>query len=100
MLNELMFALWETLYMVALSTLFSGIFGFAVAIVMILTGNGGLRSNKVVYSILNAIVNLLRSFQAALTEAHVPSVVRVLESFDLDEVLVAAWTAMVEPPRP
>lgn len=42
----------------------------------------------------------LRSFQAALEEAHVPSVVRILESFDLDEVLVAAWTAMVEPARP
>ncbi|HAJ94251.1 MAG TPA: methionine ABC transporter permease, partial [Synergistaceae bacterium] len=41
MLNELIFALWETLYMIALSTLFSGIFGFAVAIVMILTGTNG-----------------------------------------------------------
>jgi D-methionine transport system permease protein len=62
MIEELLFALWETIYMVALSTLFSGIFGFAVAIVMILTGSGGLRPNKAVYSTLNLMVNLLRSF--------------------------------------
>ena len=62
MLNELLFALWETLYMIALSTLFSGIFGFAVAIVMIMTGSNGLKPNKAVYSTLSLIVNLLRSF--------------------------------------
>ena len=50
MVNELLFALWETLYMVALATIFSGIFGFAVAIVMILTGNNGLKPNKAVLS--------------------------------------------------
>lgn len=62
MANELLFALWETIYMVALSTLFSGVFGFAVAIVMILTGANGLRPNRAVYSTLNLFVNLLRSF--------------------------------------
>ena len=50
MLNELLFALWETIYMIAVSTFFSGIFGFAVAIVMIMTGTNGLRPNKPVYS--------------------------------------------------
>lgn len=62
MLNELLFALWETTYMVALSTFFSGIFGFALAIVMVLTGSNGLRPNKSIYSVLDVIVNLLRSF--------------------------------------
>ena len=62
MLNELLFALWETTYMVALSTFFSGIFGFALAIIMVLTGSNGLRPNKSIYSALDVIVNLLRSF--------------------------------------
>lgn len=62
MVNELLIALWETLYMVAFSTLFSGIFGFAAAIVMILTGEKGLRPHKAVYSTFNLLVNLLRSF--------------------------------------
>ncbi len=62
MANELIAALWETLYMVALSTFFSGIFGFGIAIVMILTGSKGLRPNKAVYTFLDITVNLLRSF--------------------------------------
>ena len=62
MLIELLFALWETLYMVALSTLFSGILGFAIAIVMILTGSNGLSPNSAVYRVLDVTVNLLRSF--------------------------------------
>ena len=62
MANELLAALWETIYMVALSTLFSGIFGFGIAIIMILTGSKGLRPNKAVYTFLDVAVNLLRSF--------------------------------------
>jgi len=42
----------------------------------------------------------LRSFQSALTEAGVSSVIRILESFDIDEVVAAAWATVVEPARP
>ncbi|MEG1642164.1 MAG: methionine ABC transporter permease [Synergistaceae bacterium] len=62
MLSELMSALWETLYMVVLSTFFSGVFGFALAIVMVITGKNGLRPNKSLYNFLDVLVNLLRSF--------------------------------------
>lgn len=62
MFNELLFALWETTYMVALSTFFSGLFGFTLAIIMVMSGSNGLRPNKKVYSILDFTVNLLRSF--------------------------------------
>lgn len=62
MANELLYALWETLYMVFLSTFFSGVFGFTLAIVMILTGSNGLRPNRALYSALSFVVNLLRSF--------------------------------------
>ncbi len=62
MVNEFAAALWETLYMVALSTLFSGLLGFALALVMILTGARGLRPNRGLYSTLDVLVNLLRSF--------------------------------------
>lgn len=60
--SELAAALWETLYMVAVSTLFSGIFGSGVAILMIITGPNGLKPNKAVYGVLDVAVNLLRSF--------------------------------------
>lgn len=60
--SELTAALWETLYMVAVSTFFSGIFGSALAVLMIITGPGGLRPNKAIYGVLDLGVNLLRSF--------------------------------------
>lgn len=62
MINEFGTAILETLYMVSLSTLFSGILGFAIAIVMILTGANGLRPNRGVYAAIDLTVNLLRSF--------------------------------------
>lgn len=62
MMNEFITAILETLYMVSLSTFFSGILGFAIAIVMILTGANGLRPNRAVYAVIDLMVNLLRSF--------------------------------------
>lgn len=59
---ELLFALWETLYMVVVSTVLSGIFGSGVAILMIMTGPSGLRPNVPLYRVLDVAVNLLRSF--------------------------------------
>ncbi|MBW6408655.1 methionine ABC transporter permease [Clostridium weizhouense] len=55
-------ALGETLIMVFASTIFSVIIGFIPAILLIVTSDEGLRPNKVIYSILDFIVNTLRSF--------------------------------------
>ena len=52
---ELLYALWETLYMVIVSTVL-------VAILMIITGPSGLRPNAPLYRVLDVVVNLLRSF--------------------------------------
>lgn len=59
---EMLKALWETLYMVSVSTALSLFFGFMLAIVMILTGKGGLAPNRGVYLVLDILVNLTRSF--------------------------------------
>lgn len=59
---ELMAALWDTLYMVFFSTLFSLVLGFGLALLMILWGPHGLKPRKGVYAVLDAGVNLLRSF--------------------------------------
>lgn len=55
-------ALRETLIMVLVSTVFSVILGFIPAIILTLTAKDGLNPNKVIYSILDFIVNTLRSF--------------------------------------
>lgn len=55
-------ALWETLFMVLVSTTLAVIIGFWPAILMIITDKNGLRPNEKVYKILDVIVNVLRSF--------------------------------------
>lgn len=52
----------ETLYMVGMSTFFSLVLGLALAVLMIFTGPHGLHPRPRVYGILDAIVNLGRSF--------------------------------------
>lgn len=55
-------ALIETLQMVFVSTTFSVILGFIPAIILTITANDGLKPNKIIYVILDFIVNTLRSF--------------------------------------
>ena len=62
-MNEIIIkALVETLKMVVVSTTCSVIIGFIPAIILTLTAKDGLRPNKIVYSVLDFIVNTLRSF--------------------------------------
>lgn len=62
MLDILIKAFGESMYMVTFSTLFSLILGFIVAILLILTVPDGLKPNKAIYSVLDAVINILRSF--------------------------------------
>ncbi|MBO4980543.1 MAG: ABC transporter permease [Lachnospiraceae bacterium] len=52
----------QTLTMVFWSTLFSVIIGFIPAIVLTLTAPDGLKPNKIIYGILDFLVNTFRSF--------------------------------------
>ena len=61
-LPEIIVATWETLDMVLLSTLFSLLSGFLLAILMIVTNPIGLKPNRSVYQAVDFVVNLLRSF--------------------------------------
>jgi len=55
-------ALGQTLIMVFFSTVFSVIIGFIVAIILTVTEPKGLKPNKVIYKILDLIINVLRGF--------------------------------------
>lgn len=55
-------ALIETLEMVFASTIGSLILGFIPAIILTVTAKDGLKPNKVVYTVLDLIINILRSF--------------------------------------
>ncbi|MBU5592375.1 ABC transporter permease [Clostridium sp. MSJ-4] len=54
-------ALLETTEMVLFSTLFSVILGFILAIILVTTSPKGLKPNKIIYSILDFFINILRS---------------------------------------
>ena len=63
MIKEILIqGLKETIFMVSYSTLFAVIIGFALAIILILTDKNGLKPNKFIYSLLDLIINVLRSF--------------------------------------
>jgi D-methionine transport system permease protein len=55
-------ATWQTVYMVVGSTFFSVILGFIPAIILTLTAPDGLRPNRVIYGVLDFLVNTFRSF--------------------------------------
>lgn len=55
-------ALWQTLYMVFWSTLFSVIIGFVPAVILTLTAPDGLHPVRPVYETLSFIINVFRSF--------------------------------------
>ena len=50
-----------TLYMTLVSTVFAYIIGLPMGIALVVTAQNGLRPNKVVYKILDVIVNIVRS---------------------------------------
>lgn len=60
---ELWVATYETLYMMVFSTVFSLLFGFAIAVWMIMTHpHHGLRPRPSTYHVIDVLVNLFRSF--------------------------------------
>ncbi|KEJ00867.1 methionine ABC transporter permease [Clostridium botulinum A2B7 92] len=54
-------SLWETIYMIIIATILSAVIGFILAIVLVVTDEKGIKPNKIVYGILSAIINILRS---------------------------------------
>lgn len=52
----------QTVYMVGVSTLLAIFFGIFPAVVLTLTATDGLKPNKIIYGVLDLLVNVFRSF--------------------------------------
>ena len=52
----------ETVFMTFYSTIFSVIIGFILAVILTISAEDGLRPNKIIYKVLDVIINILRSF--------------------------------------
>ncbi|WP_294161185.1 methionine ABC transporter permease [uncultured Clostridium sp.] len=62
MIDIMIQAVGQTVYMVFFSTLFASILGFILGIVVTVTSPKGLKPNKIIYNVLDLIINVLRSF--------------------------------------
>lgn len=62
MINIIIEGLGQTVYMVFFSTLFASVLGFLLGIVLTVTSPTGLKPNKMIYKVLDVVINILRSF--------------------------------------
>ncbi|CUU71174.1 D-methionine transport system permease protein MetI [Campylobacter hyointestinalis subsp. hyointestinalis] len=69
----------DTIYMTFISTFLAFIIGLVLAIILVLTKRNGLMPNRVVYSSLDLIVNVLRSF---------PFIILIIVLFPLTKIIV------------
>jgi len=58
----LLTGVWDTIYMTVVATVFSYVFGMVMGVVLVICRKDGIRPNALVYSVLDVVVNLTRSF--------------------------------------
>ena len=78
MLDLLIPELNKTIIMVFFSTVFSVILGFILAIISITTAPNGLKPNRVVYKILDTIINILRGFPFIILMVAIMPITKLL----------------------
>ncbi len=61
MIDKVALATWETLYMVAISTVLSYLVGLPLGVILVITGDGHILESKEFNRILGAVVNAVRS---------------------------------------
>ena len=72
-------ALMDTIYMVAISTIFTIILGLISAVGLVISAPKGLRPNILIYKSLNLVINILRSF---------PFIILMISIFPLTKIIV------------
>ncbi len=61
LINLLINALWETIYMVGVSLLIAALFGIPLGVLLVITGPGHIRPHRAIHSALSIAVNIGRS---------------------------------------
>lgn len=62
MLTMLAVGTWDTIYMTLAATFFSYVFGMILGVILVVTRKGGIAPRPMIYSALDIIVNITRSF--------------------------------------
>jgi D-methionine transport system permease protein len=72
-------AIWQTLYMTAMTTLLTFVFGIILGIVLVVTDKNGIHPMPVFNNILGGIVNMLRSL---------PSMILIILTLPLSRIII------------
>ena len=59
--SKIWLSIGQTVYMVGISLLAGLLIAFPLAIILFLTRKGGIKQNQIVYNIISAIINIIRS---------------------------------------
>lgn len=78
LLDDIVKASWETVYMLLLTIIFAGILGLIVGVIVTVTRPGGILENKVIYKILDAFINIFRSIPFIILLALLIKVTRFI----------------------
>ena len=84
-------ALWETLYMVAVSTVVSYAIGLPVGLLLVVSDKGGIRPIPVLNTVLGGVVNILRSVPFLILGVMITPMTRAITGSSI------GTTAMIVP---
>lgn len=76
--EEILISIYETIYMVFVTSLFSVLFGLLLGVALIVVDKGGILENKLVYSVLDKVINLFRSIPFIILIAVVVPLTRLI----------------------
>lgn len=79
-------SLMATLKMLIISGILSVFFGFFIGVVLVVTDKGGLKPNKIIYQILDIIVNIVRSFPFIILMISIIPLTRFLTGSSIGEM--------------
>ena len=87
MWNEIFNGIFQTLYMTLVSAFIAYLIGIPIGILLNITAPNGIKQNKVVYSILGTIVNILRSIPFILLAIFITPLTISIGFCILDKIL-------------
>ena len=91
-------AVGQTVYMVFFSTLFASILGFILGIVVTVTSPKGLKPNKIIYNVLDLIINVLRSFPFIILIVFIIPLTRAIVGTPIGEAAAIVPLTIAEAP--
>ncbi|MFD0711828.1 methionine ABC transporter permease [Paenibacillus sp. GCM10027626] len=76
--EDILLSTYETIYMVVVTSLFSVLFGMLLGVILVVVDRGGILENRLVYSVLEKIINLFRSIPFIILIAVVVPLTRLI----------------------